>query len=65
MDAGRWDSEQLNQVLLRLFDDRPWPRVLTRARAVLKEEQWVRGSARLAGARERLDALEPIIRRVE
>ncbi|VFS75660.1 Uncharacterised protein [Pseudomonas aeruginosa] len=34
------DSEQLNQVLLRLFDDRPWPRVLTRARAVLKEEQW-------------------------
>ncbi|HBP6128157.1 hypothetical protein ACIUYH_12465 [Pseudomonas aeruginosa] len=59
------DSEQLNQVLLRLFDDRPWPRVLTRARAVLKEEQWCAEVRDWLTARERLDALEPIIRRVE
>ena len=59
------DSEQLNQVLLRLFDDRPWPRVLTRARAVLKEEQWCAEVRDWLAARERLDALEPIIRRVE
>ncbi|HIE5119732.1 hypothetical protein N1E27_18485 [Pseudomonas aeruginosa] len=52
-------------MLLRLFDDRPWPRVLTRARAVLKEEQWCAEVRDWLAARERLDALEPIIRRVE
>ncbi|MEX5329691.1 hypothetical protein WCD99_20795 [Pseudomonas paraeruginosa] len=58
-------GEQLNEVLLRLFDDRPWPRVLTHARAVLKEEQWCAEVRDWLAAHDRLDALEPIIRRVE